>query len=250
MINFQRYASLSSTMDEARAQALKGAKDGTVIVAKHQTAGRGRRGRVWDSLPGNLFFTYITYPGRPLVEAPQLSFVACVAVGEALRPFLPPRNTLLYKWPNDILLNEKKVAGILTETLSLPDKAEMAYLIGCGINLVSSPREARYPSTSFQEESLEVPYEEALHKIGTSLQHHLVRWQEEGFSTMRQVWMDFAMGLGTPLSFDLERDRVDGIFQGIDDEGALILKTPQELIKLRAGEVLRGGSSHFLSFPS
>jgi len=225
-------------MDEARTLALNDSEEGTVVVATQQTAGRGRRGRSWETLSGNIHLTYITYQRCPLLKAPQLSFVACVAVGEALRPFLSPESKLLYKWPNDLLLNGKKVGGILLETLSIPEKTEMAYLIGCGINLAASPLEVRYPSTSFQNERIEVPYEDALQKIGHSLQSHITLWQNEGFPPIRKVWMDFAMGLGLSLSFDRDGARFEGIFQGIDEEGALILETPQEIVKLRAGEVL------------
>lgn len=226
-------------MDEARTHVLNNTDESTIIVAAHQTAGRGRRGRNWESLPGNLYFTYITYQDCPLLKAPQLSFVACIAVGEALRPFLSPEHALLYKWPNDLLLNGKKVAGILLETLSISEKKETAYLIGCGINLVSSPLATRYPATSFQNEGLYLPYEDALQKIARSLQHYIALWQEEDFSPIRMAWMNFVMGLGAPLSFDVEGNHFEGISQGIDEEGALILKTSQGILKLRAGEVLR-----------
>lgn len=239
MVNFHYFESLSSTMDEARTHALSHTEESTVIVAKHQTGGRGRRGRAWESLPGNIHLTYVTYQNCPLLMAPQLSFVACVAIGEALRTFLSSEHELLYKWPNDLLLNGKKVAGILLETLPIPEKQDMACLIGCGINLVSSPLEARYPATSFQNEHLFVPYEDALQKIGASLQQHITLWQKEGFSPMRKAWMTFAMGVGASLSFEVEDKPLKGISQGIDEVGSLILETPQGIIKLMAGEVLR-----------
>lgn len=239
MAHFHYYASLSSTMDEARTHALNNAEESTIIVSAQQTAGRGRRGRSWESLPGNIYFTYITYQSCTLLKAPQLSFVACVAVGEVLRSFLSPPHTLLYKWPNDLLLNGKKVAGILLETLSIPNKKEIAYLIGCGINLVTSPLEARYSPTSFQEEGVSLSYDGTLQKIARSLQDSIQLWQSEGFVPVRRAWMNFSMGLGNVLSFDVDNQRLEGVSQGIDEEGALVLETPQGILKLRAGEVLR-----------
>src|SRR5437762_3812171 len=126
MAIFLFFDSLGSTIDEAQARVLQGAKDGTVIVAYRQVKGRGRRGRTWEDLSGNLHMTYITYLDRPLLEALQLSFVTCVAVGECLRAVLPPGHDLSYKWPNDILLNGKKVGGLLLESFPVPDKKETA----------------------------------------------------------------------------------------------------------------------------
>jgi len=157
-------------MDEARIRALQGAEEDSVIVAFQQSEGRGRRGRVWESGLGNLYFTYISHLDVLLSEAPQLSFVACVAVGEELRSLLPPTNVLRYKWPNDLILNEKKVGGLLLESVPISGKKEIGYLIGCGLNLKSHPEQMRYPATSFQNEGIYLSLDEVLHKIVSSLQ--------------------------------------------------------------------------------
>jgi len=225
-------------MDEARDKALTGVEDGSVVIASCQTQGRGRRDRTWESPKGNLYLTYITYLNCPLSEAPQLSFVACVAVGEALRPFLPPGNRATYKWPNDVLLNGKKVAGLLLEAISIPAKQEMGYLIGCGVNLTSQPSKVRYPTTSFQNEGIYLSLEEVLERIIPSLQRHIALWRKEGFSPINALWMKDAARLGTEITLDLQGKAYKGIFKGIDRAGALMLEMPQGLVKLTAGEVV------------
>ena len=239
MTSFYYFDTLSSTMDEARTRALKGAAEDSVIVALQQSQGRGRRGRVWESLPGNLYFTYITYLDVSLSEAPQLSLVACVAVGEELRSLLPPTDALAYKWPNDLLLNEKKVGGLLLESVPIPGKNEIGYLIGCGLNLKNYPQQMRYPATSFQNEGVYLSLEEVLHRIVASFHRYIVLWRKEGFAPIQSLWMKEAANLEKKITLDLQGKTQTGTFKGIDGEGALILATPQGIVKVNAGEVLR-----------
>ncbi len=222
-------------MDEAQALALQGAEEGTVVVAKHQSAGRGRRGRIWEAAEGNISLTYITYQECSPGQGSQLSLVACVAIAEALRVLqtLP----LLYKWPNDLLLKGKKVGGLLLECLSLPNSCKTAYLIGCGLNLKQHPHTVRYPTTSFHAEGIDLPYESCVEAIAFSLQEYLTLWKNEGFSLIRDLWMESAMGLGTPLSLDVEGIPQTGIFCGINEEGALLLKTSLNENVLVNGEI-------------
>lgn len=233
------YDALPSTMDEARSKAFEGAEEGATIVALEQTKGRGRRGRFWESLPGNLYMTYITYRDIPLARAPQLSFVACVAVGEALRRTLPPGNVLTYKWPNDIFLNHKKASGLLLEALAIPGKKEIAYLIGCGLNLTTHPQTARYPATSFQNEGIYFSLKEVLEEIVPSLERHIDIFQEQGFEPIRNLWMKGAHGLEGRIALEFQGKTQEGIFKGIDEEGALLLDSSEGLIKLTLGEILK-----------
>lgn len=247
MATFHFFETLTSTIDEAHSRVLQGAEEGSVIVAYQQVKGRGRRGRVWEDLPGNLYMTYITYLDCPLSEALQLSFVTCVAVGETLRPGLPPSNYLTYKWPNDLLLNGKKVGGLLLEALSLPEKKKTAYLISCGLNLINQPLQVRYPTTSFQNESIYLSLDETLHRITDSLERYILLWKENGFSPIYNLWMKYAAGLEQTISFDLQGKLQTGIFKGINGEGALLLNTSKGLKKFTAGEILAGeqhASSH------
>lgn len=240
MTNFLYFNTLTSTIDEARTQVLRGAKDETVIVAYRQIKGRGRRGRTWEDLPGNLYMTYITYLDCPLLRALQLSFVTCVAVGEYLRAQMPPGPVLTYKWPNDVLLNGRKVGGLLLESFPVPEKKETAYLLSCGLNLVTQPQEVRYPTTSLQNENIYLSLEETLHGITASLSSYITLWKEQGFSPIYDLWMKYAAGVDQKISFDLQGILQTGIFKGIDREGALLLRTSEGLKKFSAGDVLAG----------
>jgi BirA family biotin operon repressor/biotin-[acetyl-CoA-carboxylase] ligase len=240
MATFLFFDSLGSTIDEAHACVRKGAAEGLVIVAYEQVSGRGRRGRAWENLPGNLYMTFITYLSCPLVEALQLSFVTCIAVGEKLRSLLPPGHVITYKWPNDILLNGKKVGGLLLEAVPLSDEKETAYLASCGLNLISQPLKVRYPTTSFQNEGIYLSLEEVLYGVAASLEYYISFWKEEGFSPIYDLWMKHAAGLEQKISFDLQGKLQEGFFKGIDGEGALLLRTSEGLKKFTAGEILVG----------
>lgn len=240
MAAFLFFDTLTSTIDEARTQVLEGAKDGTVILAYRQIKGRGRRGRTWEDLAGNLYMTYITYLDCPLLEALQLSFVTCVAVGQYLRSHVPPGHVLTYKWPNDVLLNGKKVGGLLLESFPVPEKRETAYLLSCGLNLVIQPEQVCYPTTSLQNENIYLSLEEALHGITESLKHYMALWKNQGFSPIHELWMKYAAGIEQKISFDLQGKLQTGIFKGIDREGALLLRTSEGLKKFTAGEILAG----------
>lgn len=240
MPTFLFFDTLTSTIDEARVQVLGGAKDGNVIVAYRQVKGRGRRGRIWEDLPGNLYMTYVTYLDYPLLESLQLSFVTCVAVGQYLRSHIPPGHVLTYKWPNDVLLNGKKVGGLLLESFPVPEKRETAYLLSCGLNLSTQPQQVRYPTTSLQDENIYLSLEEALHGITTSLEYYIALWKKQGFSPIYDLWMNYAAGLEQKISFDLQGKLQTGIFKGIDREGALLLRTLEGLKKFTAGEILAG----------
>lgn len=225
-------------MDEARSRVLQGTEEGSVIVAIRQSSGRGRRGRVWESTPGNLYLTYVTYVKTLLSEAPQLSFIACVAAGQELRPLLPPTHSLTYKWPNDLLLNGKKVGGFLLEAVETSTRNEIGYLIGCGLNLKTYPDQVRYPATSFQHEGIYLSLEEVLLGLSSSLQRYISLWQKEGFSPIQDLWMEHAANLGKKINVGLEDKLSEGIFEGIDEAGLLMLKTSEGRVKLIAGEIL------------
>lgn len=236
------FESLSSTVDKAKEFALEGACEGTVIIAKTQTAGRGRRGRVWQSPVGNLYVTYITYPKCHLAKVAELSFVTCVAVGEALQTFLASENAnLIYKWPNDLLLNQKKVGGILLEIIPLdPDeKEEFALSISFGINLSKMPVNPLYPVTSFKEEGIAMDYDRVLNATCESLQKKIQLWQTQGFEPIKKAWLEKAFGLDENIKVTYRDSFKEGIFKGIDEKGALLLEDDnQSVLKIPAGDII------------
>lgn len=235
------YDSLPSTLDEADALVLQGASEGTLVVAAHQTAGRGRRGRVWESFPGNVLLTYITYQAGP---PSQLSLLSALALGEALRPLCPLGTEIQYKWPNDLLLSGKKVGGILLERRELP--LSQVYLIGCGLNLKGSPETGLYPTTSFQGEGIEIGYETCIQAIASSFHFYLSLWKAQGFGPIREGWLAQARGLGAPVSLAEGGGMREGIFQGINDAGALLLKNSSGDQVLITGEIRALETLHVL----
>ena len=233
------YDTLGSTNDEARRFARKGAPQGTIICAKEQTAGRGRRGRSWASPPGNLYASLIVRPDCPAGKAAQLGFVAALAMGDALRAKLPALVGLSYKWPNDVLLRGRKLAGILLESETTAGQDASFVIVGVGVNLVSSPREVEFPATSVVEERLEPPSPSALlEEFAKQFQSWLHQWRIEGFAPVRTAWRARAMPIGDLIRVRLEAATLHGRFLDIDDEGGLLLETASERRRISAGEIL------------
>lgn len=230
------YDSLGSTNDEAKRLAREGAKAGTIVWAREQTAGRGRLGHVWVSPPGNLYASLILRPDCPPRRAAQLGFVAALAVGNALGALL--LGELSYKWPNDVLVNGRKIAGILLES-EMTKPNELAFLIiGVGINLASSPRLAEYPATSVSEESLgEVRSAAMLEEFCRHFHSWEKLWSEKGFAPIRAAWLAHAASHRELIRVRLSTRTLYGRFLDIDDLGALLLEDLGEQHRISAGEV-------------
>ena len=138
------YDRLGSTNDEAKRLARTGAAAWTIVTAREQTAGRGRRGRSWIAIPGNLFMTVILRPDCTPQTAAQLGFVAALAVGEAVRAVVPAEVSVRFKWPNDVLLDGAKVSGILLESETTEWGALDWLIVGIGVNVVGHPTVGAY----------------------------------------------------------------------------------------------------------
>jgi len=231
--------SVGSTMDEARARAVAGAEDGTLIWAREQTAGRGRMGRGWASPRGNLYFSLILRPDCPPAQAAQLGFIAAMAVGEAIGSVAPPLD-VTYKWPNDVLLSDRKVAGILMESLALPDGGLDYLLLGCGVNVGTFPKDAAFPATSLRYEGTpaSVTEVEVLEGFSRFFLAWVNRWLDDGFARIRLAWLDHAAFLGERIEVRLPREYLAGRFKDLDAEGHLVLQLDSgEERRIAAGEV-------------
>jgi BirA family biotin operon repressor/biotin-[acetyl-CoA-carboxylase] ligase len=231
------YETIGSTNDEAKRLARDGAAEGLVIRADRQTSGRGRRGRTWVSPPGNLYSSTLLRPDCRAATAAQLGFVAALGVAGAIGE-LAPAIGLRCKWPNDLLANGKKVSGILLETEMVAGDRPDFVVLGVGVNLASSPRDTPYPATSLAEEGAASIAPPAM--LAAFIRHFaewLALWREDGFGPVRETWLGRAMGLGQPIQVRLERDTLDGRFLDLDDDGALLLGTPNGSRRIAAGEV-------------
>lgn len=224
-------AEVGSTNDYAKTLAREGAPAFTVVWAHDQTAGRGRQGNSWTSCPGNLYMSLILRPEAGAAETGQLSFLAAVALAEALRAWLPPAAKVALKWPNDLLLNDKKAAGILLE-------AEGGWLvIGIGVNVAGAPEGA----ISLKALGVDATAGEVLEKLSIRLKSLYDLWREKGFAPIRAEWLRYACNMGQTINVRLPGETFSGRFLGIDETGALQVETRDgSLRRISSGEVFSG----------
>jgi BirA family biotin operon repressor/biotin-[acetyl-CoA-carboxylase] ligase len=222
---------LDSTNSEARRLAEAGEPGPLWITAERQTAGRGRRGRVWDSAPGNLAATLLLRPEAPAAIIGQLSFAAALAVAEMAAHFAPSA-AITVKWPNDVLAEGRKLAGILLES------GPGWLAIGIGVNLAGFPQGTEFPATSLAQQGIAAPSsEDALTVLAARFAHWYALWMSEGFETIRAAWLARAGGLGLPIRARLPHETRQGVFEGIDSAGALLLNEQGRVRAIAAGEV-------------
>lgn len=239
---------VGSTNDEAKRLAAEGeetAPDGTIIWAKEQTAGRGRRGRKWVSPPGNLYCSLVLRPGVPVAKAAELGFVAALAIYDTLGTIGEPGHQVHCKWPNDILLNDRKVAGILLEAETGPGAGDAPgdrnvpewVILGLGVNVGVFPGDTDFPATSFRAESLNATEIDCLNGFARHFLKWTNTWLGDGFAPIRKNWLWRCHGLGEEIEVRLEGETLTGVFTDIDEDGALLLKTGDGMRKITAGDV-------------
>ena len=238
-IRLIRLNAIASTNDEAKQLATAGAEEGTLVWADEQTRGRGRQGRIWHSPPGNLYCSLVLRPAKPPGESAGLSFVASLSVCKALEEFLPSSADLRLKWPNDVLINGKKTAGILSESAATGAGNVEWVIIGCGVNVASHPAESDYPVTNLMEEGCSGATVDAV--LVAYLRHTLdwvQTWREHGFAPVRDAWLDRAIGLGGPIRVRLGAQEIEGRFTDMDETGTLLVELADgKTRKVTAGDV-------------
>ena len=237
---------VDSTNSEAKRRAEDGAEDGTLVWARHQTAGYGRQGRDWASASGNLFLSLIVRPDCSLAEAAQFSFLPALALGEAIGSVGPALIEVTFKWPNDVLLNGRKAAGILLESKAGPDQSLEWLVMGMGVNVSSFPTETRLPATSLHFEgcAVSVTAVDLLEAFTRHLLSWINVWVEDGFAPVRKAWLRHAQGLSEEIEVRLPKETLRGTFTDLDETGALILTLPGGgARKIAAGEVYLPGET-------
>jgi BirA family biotin operon repressor/biotin-[acetyl-CoA-carboxylase] ligase len=213
--------SVDSTNEEAKRQARAGAPDGTLVWARMQTAGRGRSGHGWQSPAGNLYLSMVVRLASA-AQAAELSFVAAVALGEALDAFWPSGAPVRFKWPNDVLLDGRKVAGLLVEAESAGGRTDWAVL-GAGVNVAWAPEGTEWPATSLQAEGVAATVESVLGRFVGRLAAWRRRSISQGFAPVAAAWKSRARGIGEPIRVRLPRETLQGTFVDLDADGALLL---------------------------
>jgi len=225
-----------STNAEALRRARAGERGPLWVVAKEQSAGRGRRGTAWVSPAGNLHATLMLTDPAPPATAPQLGFVASLALHDAAitaAPALAPR--LALKWPNDLLCAGRKIAGILIEGEGDP----VTVAVGIGVNCHRHPDAAEFPATDFSAEGADVDAAALFDHLAAAMQARLAQWNRGcGFGGVRAQWLGRALGLGQPIRVRLSERETTGRFETIDDSGRLVLRTAQGGVEaVAAGDV-------------
>jgi len=220
---------VDSTNSEAQRLA-SGLTQPTWVLARRQTAGRGRRGRAWVSPEGNFSASLVMRPGGDPAQAALRSFVASLALADALSAVTGPGPVITLKWPNDVLLNGGKVAGILLE--SAGHAGGISHLIvGIGVNLIAAPPPeavepgAMTPVSVLGETGVRVAPEEFL----THLAVAFARWESQfatwGFGPIRTAWLSRAARLGQRITARTAAETIEGTFDTIAEDGALVLQT-------------------------
>jgi BirA family biotin operon repressor/biotin-[acetyl-CoA-carboxylase] ligase len=239
---FHYFAELDSTNTRARELAESGAAEGEIVIAESQTQGRGRLGRRWESPPlSNLYLSIILRPGLPPKHAPQITLAAAVALVETVGSFLPRPPVI--KWPNDILIDGKKLAGILTEA-ACDTECVQYVILGIGLNLnyraETMPQTLRQRATSMADRAGEnLSRETVLVRLIHDLDRCYGELEESGFAALRPRWETHFGLRGRRVRVELGDQTIIGRAQGIDHEGALIVETDDEQRRsIIAGDVI------------
>ncbi len=237
-----RQARLGSTNDEARAELAAGDPGRLWIVADEQTAGRGRHGRVWSSPPGNLYASALLVDPCETAMAAKIGFVAGVALRNAVADL--GATGVRLKWPNDLVTDGAKLAGLLVEGLTIPGRP-FAAIVGFGVNIRSSPQGLDYPTTNLDRLT-----PRAL-TPGDLLARLAIRFDEAmavfargaGFARIRELWLASAAGLGGPIRARGARGVREGTFEGLDSEGRLLLRAPGGVEGLESADIVLPSSA-------
>lgn len=233
----RRYAHLPSTQTLAVTLAEADEPEGLAILADRQSAGQGTQGRVWEGASGNLHISMLLRPTGPMAEVAQYSLLAGVALAEAVAGFAPDPAALSLKWPNDLLLGGAKMAGILTQAAAGPQSGPgggIDWLIfGIGVNLAAAPA---VPGRSTACLGVAVPVEALATALLARIDHWRLVRATEGFAPIRAAWLALGPQRGTWLN--LSRPEISGRFEGLGEDGALLIGTAGRIHALRAGEIL------------
>lgn len=258
-VSLEALDSAGSTNSEALDRARQGIRGPLWITANTQTAGRGRKARNWVSPPGNLYASLLLTDPAPFERAPELAFVAALALRDAIAAGAPALEAKLgFKWPNDLLLGAEKCAGILIEgetpnAAAAGSGARLMVVIGIGVNCISHPttdagaadKPMLYPATDLSSHGAQLGAEALFTELSAAMCRRMAQWDAgRNFDTILGDWLHAARGIGGDITVrDGGRERT-GRFVGLDRSGRLLLELPGgSFEKISAGDVfpLTGG---------
>ena len=212
------------------------------ILALEQTAARGRRGRAWVNPIGNFAATLVMHPGETPDKVALRSFVAALALNDALIAATGRTEPFTLKWPNDVLLNGGKLAGILLESAGAGGQLTH-FAIGIGVNLKSAPgageveEGAMRPVSLMSETGVDITPEGFLDLLAPAYARYEVQFTTYGFDPIRTAWLDRAARLGEVVTARTSRDEVTGTFETVDAAGNLVLSTAKSRVAIPAADV-------------
>lgn len=251
------HETIGSTSVEALSLARAGDPGAVWVVSSHQTAGRGRRGKRWSTEPGNLAASILVIAEAKPEVAATLGFVAGLSLDKALQTAAPNLRLAValdgvegegarvrLKWPNDVLIDGDKIAGILLEAERLPDD-RLAVAIGIGVNVVSSPSDLPYPAASLQELGVSAHAPDVFAPLSDAWAEFVQVWDHgNGFGTIRALWLERAAGLGGEIAVRVGQEVFTGVFKTIDDQGRLLVRAPDGSERaISSGEVHFGAAA-------
>lgn len=235
------FEAIGSTNAVALAGADTGGRGPAWFVTADQTGGRGRRGRPWQGQPGNLAASILLTVDRPAAVAATVGFVAGLALCDAIDAVAPDGagGRVALKWPNDALYDGAKISGILLEARARD--GETSLVAGIGVNVVSSPVDTPYPATHLQASMPGVTAEDLFSALSDAWVETFAAWQaHHGFAGLRDRWIARASGIGAAVSVSVSGRIVSGIFETVDDDGHLVVRTADG-----GREVVAAGEVHF-----
>ena len=250
------FDTIGSTNAEALERARAGEEGRLWVVSRRQESGRGRRGRAWSTEEGNLAATLLVTGDYGLSRAATLGFVAGLSLSDALNAFLPAHEVSIgvdgadarsasggrarveLKWPNDVLANGAKLAGILLESTLLPD-GRFAAAVGIGVNVVSHPADLPYPATDVAAIAGPTSVEDIFLALSDAWIDNAALWDEgRGVTRLRERWLERAAGLGGPVAVQLDGEVVRGTFETIDADCRFVIRrSGGAVIRITAGDV-------------
>lgn len=230
---------VGSTNDEAQRFARGGEPAGLIVTADEQTQGRGRQRRTWLSPGGGLYCSFLLRPTCSPRQAPELGFVVAVAVADAVKALLGDKDGIACKWPNDVLVRGRKIAGILVESAATARNTLDWVVAGIGLNLQSrpDPSEVMFPATCLAAEGAPgVSPATALLPLAVAMADWLSRWERDGFEPVRAAWRAWAHRPGERLVIRLGDHEIEGTFVDLNVDGALLLQTAEGRRVVTAGD--------------
>ncbi|MEJ8474310.1 biotin--[acetyl-CoA-carboxylase] ligase [Roseibium algae] len=242
-LRVERHDDVASTNTLAFERARSGDPGDLWIIAQDQSSGRGRRGRQWASMRGNLFASYLMLNPGPRSRIGELPLVAAVSLAEAIDKCAGTHQMVGLKWPNDLLVDGAKLSGILLEAETVSSE-QIALVLGFGVNCVQHPKQGLYPTVDLAALGYRITAEDLFGSLALSLGNWLEHWrQPQGFEVVRKAWLARAIHLGKIIKVRNGDREMSGTFLDLDDRGHMILGLENgQRETILAGDVFIEGS--------